>query len=437
MAVRNSWVEKYVAMAHGLQKATAAEERKWKCRRMKDGWRIEAPDGGTTMLHLTYSDSAAEKLARGDLTNLGFFDDWIAIEERRHEEKLARLEEERKAAEVRAQRLSEQSTATIRAAGGYMVEPEPPDFGWVLSKEHPAPMGRFMLVTPELATALLERNSKNRPIYKANVKTFKDFMQEGLWRFTHEAVALDQNGTLQDGQHRLTAIQESGVAQGLLIYVGMPPENFAVIGTGKVRNNADTLGLATEGDLGRKASVVRLVYIYRNIGIKSPRSAKLTNGVCFDMWAGDADRYVHALRWGSRIGKRSSIQGSAAAAAAYLLFHDMGDDNPCVAEFLSGLEFKVDERTGDPRGLLHRHMDNARERKQRLPHYAQLALIIKTWNMVVSDEVVDRRTHLRWADDQKLPRILNLAAVSATPRFLVKSPDVAPVFQSPELLAVA
>jgi hypothetical protein len=431
VATRNSWVEKYVAMANGLQKATAAEERKWKCRRMKDGYRIEAPDGGTTMLHMTYSDSAAEKLARGDLSNLGFFDDWIALEEKRNTEKVARLEAERKQAEVRAQQLSERSVATVRAAGGYMVEAEAPDFGWALSKDHPAPMCRYMLVTPALAAALLERNSRNRPIYKANVRTFKDFMEEGLWRFTHEAVALDQNGILQDGQHRLTSIVESGVPQGILIFVGMPPENFSVIGTGKTRNNADTLGLITEGNLGQKASVVRLVSMYRHIGARSPKGAKVSNGMCFEMWAADADRFIHAMRWGQRIGKRSAIQTSAAAAAAYLLFHDHGDENEFVAEFLYGLEYKVDERTGDPRGLLHRHMDNAKDRGQRLPHYAQLALIIKTWNMVVSDEVVDRRTHLRWAEDQKLPRILNLAAVSATPRFLVKpvSPSVTPTFQ--------
>lgn len=401
-----------------------------------NGYKIARPDGKTVQVHLTPSDVNHYKSVIRRLNEAGFEDEERDFLEKRLKAAQEECERLAKEAAAKAEVIARNNKAVHRAAGAYMTEPEEPDFAWALSTEHPAPMMRYMTITPDLAKALMERNSANRPIYKQNVKVFADAIADGHWLFTHQAVAVDKNGVLQDGQHRLQAVIDSDTAGAMPVWVGMEPRNYAVIDTGKFRSNADTLGRITEGNLGQKASVIRLVFMYTNLG-HANRGIKIDNATAFEMWESDADRFKYALAWGQRIGRKSSITASAAAAAAYLLFREHGDENPHVIEFLSGLEYKVDERTGDPRGLLHRYLD-LKAKRERPPHYGQLTLLIDTWNMVVSDLVVDKRTNLRWTPERKkLPRILSLDKRSATPRFLVPAvtPTVTPAFVQPELKA--
>lgn len=382
-----------------------------------NGYKIIRPDGKTVQVHLTPSDVNHYKSVLRRLNEC----DFEAAERELLERKLVEREEENrrlvKEAEERARLMARNNKALVGAAGSYMVEPEAPDPDWVLSKEHPAPWVRYMTITPELADLLLtERNTHNRPIYKANVRAFKEIMAEKKWRFTHQGVALDQTGTLQDGQHRLAGIVESDEPQALLVFVGMDPENFTDIDTGKDRSGADTLGIVTKGDLGRKNSMVRLVNLYTNVGANV--RTKLSNREIFEGWTGDADRLQYALNWGVRIGRKTKVNYSAAAAAAYLLFKLHGDEHPMVEQFLLGLEYRPDERSGDPRVLLHRYVQEAFEKSKRVPNYGQLALIIDTWNMCADGVVVTKRTHLRWSKDRKLPRIAQIGATSAAPTFL-------------------
>jgi len=69
------------------------------------------------------------------------------------------------------------------------------------------------LITPEIAADMLTRNDGNRPLRPRTWQGYAKDMLAGKWRQTHEAIAVTTSGRLINGQHRLTAVVHSGLAQ--------------------------------------------------------------------------------------------------------------------------------------------------------------------------------------------------------------------------------
>jgi hypothetical protein len=69
--------------------------------------------------------------------------------------------------------------------------------------------------------------------------------------------------TLQDGQHRLTAIVETNQAQLMYVAVGMDPDSFDVIDTGRTRCYGDA-GAMGHHDTNVLGSTLRMCYAYIN-----------------------------------------------------------------------------------------------------------------------------------------------------------------------------
>lgn len=71
----------------------------------------------------------------------------------------------------------------------------------------------YELITPEIASAMLENNPNNRSVSNGTVKSYAEDMLAGNWdENTGVAISVDANGNLRDGQHRLEAIVLSGVS---------------------------------------------------------------------------------------------------------------------------------------------------------------------------------------------------------------------------------
>src|SRR3954453_8673381 len=76
-------------------------------------------------------------------------------------------------------------------------------------------------VTVPVAQALLSMNTGNRPIIEKWVKTLADRMRRGAWILTGNTVIVASEGILNDGQHRLHAVVESGVTVPMDIRFGI------------------------------------------------------------------------------------------------------------------------------------------------------------------------------------------------------------------------
>ena len=93
-----------------------------------------------------------------------------------------------------------------------------------------------VLVTPKLAAETLEHNSNNRNLTPARVDEFTYLMKNGLFQCTHQGIALDNNGEIIDGQHRLAAVVKSGCSVYMLVSKGLPESSRLAVDTGKARS---------------------------------------------------------------------------------------------------------------------------------------------------------------------------------------------------------
>lgn len=109
-----------------------------------------------------------------------------------------------------------------------------------------------MELTPEIALRWLnDHNTHNRPLRQHLVQKYAQAMARGEWILTAEPIAFsrpyrdsehkDQGVTLINGQHRLWAVVESGVAIQATVWWGCEPEEFSVIDQNAPRTFGDVL----------------------------------------------------------------------------------------------------------------------------------------------------------------------------------------------------
>lgn len=151
-------------------------------------------------------------------------------------------------------------------------------------------------IDPGFAQALLEASAEisQRTMIERRVAMFAADMTHGNWRLTHQAVAIDPDGRVLDGQHRLTAIVRSGVTVPMMVCTDADPATFGVIDTGKARTPSDALKIAGFGNVNMKASIARLVLTYdrvRGTRYSFATAARLvTSSEIQEMFLEDLDR---------------------------------------------------------------------------------------------------------------------------------------------------
>jgi hypothetical protein len=98
------------------------------------------------------------------------------------------------------------------------------------------------LVTPQLASEWLEKNNTgNRNIRKGDVEILRAIIAQGLWEPTHQGIGFYDDGTVADGQHRLTAIVQAGISVWVNVTTGLPRRAIHAIDGGLIRTNLDRL----------------------------------------------------------------------------------------------------------------------------------------------------------------------------------------------------
>ncbi len=100
----------------------------------------------------------------------------------------------------------------------------------------------FTEITPELAREWLMRNKRNRTLNRDFVDKLKKTIVEGGWQpNTADHIAFYEDSTLANGQHRLTAIMESGVTVRSKIDYDIPKSASICIDSGRKRSFSDNV----------------------------------------------------------------------------------------------------------------------------------------------------------------------------------------------------
>jgi hypothetical protein len=96
-----------------------------------------------------------------------------------------------------------------------------------------------VLVTPDYASKLLEKNTDNRKIRVQVVNQLVEVIKNGAWCLTHQGIAISEDGVILDGQHRLSAIVKSNIAVKMAVSTDVPKEAFKAIDIGVKRTLQD------------------------------------------------------------------------------------------------------------------------------------------------------------------------------------------------------
>lgn len=422
MSTRSTW-------SHELaERARTAGWRVIKPRSLGGAYKVymspcdQATCNHILQLHLTSSDMNAHRVAEREMIAHGLIGLEVKAEKNRAAERAARLEADRRDAERKAAETEKQSAAIRRAAGG----PEYVPNSW-FTAQYPAPVTRKVMMTPAQAQWLFDNfNTSNRPFYRHTRDDYYNIIKAGKWRLTHQGCAMDWNGVLQDGQHRLSAITKAGVDVPILFSCGMDPDNFKAIDTPMQRTSAQLLSKEGHSSTRHLAAVIKLIWVF-DCDDRARARDKLTNDQIFDSLGADKDAITASVAAGIRLygvnkTRTTGVNATALSAAHYLLTRANGPDNPYVAAFLDGLAHErkaLDRRLAldeyDPRVKLRNYLGNARANRKNVKALDQLCLTVITWNHVVGGR---RREYLRWAPNQPIPRITTIAPGSRCPMWL-------------------
>lgn len=102
-------------------------------------------------------------------------------------------------------------------------------------------------ISPGVAKSYLEKNKCNRSMSRLHKDKLSRAMQAGEFRTTHQGIAFDVNGDLVDGQHRLTAVVDSGKTVTMLVTRGLPMEAKPLVDN-QIRTRSIFDGLSMAGD---------------------------------------------------------------------------------------------------------------------------------------------------------------------------------------------
>ncbi|MFC8463365.1 hypothetical protein [Streptomyces sp. NPDC057250] len=121
-----------------------------------------------------------------------------------------------------------------------------------------------MYVTPEIAQDWLDyRNvSHNRAVSHVTVRTYARRIKASKFKCTHQGIGFNREGFLIDGQHRLLAIIQTGIAVRLFVIPfveGMDDMTFDVLDNGLRRNAAQLIKASYGGSIANAAKYLGVV----------------------------------------------------------------------------------------------------------------------------------------------------------------------------------
>lgn len=136
----------------------------------------------------------------------------------------------------------------------------------------------WTLVTPEMATAMLNRMMQNRTLSGARVSQYARDMKNKRWTRNPSPICIAPSGELMDGQHRLWAVIESDTPVLFKIEQDVPEEVMESIDTGRIRTFADLCVIQLDQrNATAFGAAVRLMYRYDNKTLTVNRRPPISN----------------------------------------------------------------------------------------------------------------------------------------------------------------
>lgn len=202
-----------------------------------------------------------------------------------------------------------------------------------VSPDNPTGMfSRVELVEPERAARLLaeSENVPQRKVRSHRVESYSAQRAKGRWKLHHQGLALDVNGVVRDGRHRLTMVAR-GLPTVFNVTYNVPVDGVLHVDEQQVRSTRDALGMAGIGTYTDSIISSCRAFLtlpgYRNIGSRSLPREELVAGL---------QRWAEPLEWVEvRAARIKFVTRSVRAVLARASLHE---DRTRLGEFCQVLK---------------------------------------------------------------------------------------------------
>lgn len=239
-----------------------------------------------------------------------------------------------------------------------------------------SPAVEIVDVTPELAETWLSRNPNNRNIRRAVVDGYARDIEAGRWRLNGETIKFGPRGQLLDGQHRLSAVAQTGATVPMVVVRDLADDVMVTVDTGAKRSYADALKLAGEENTSTLAAVVRRAVMWER-GMRTNTGAIRPTALEMDDFLERQPGIRASADLASRLASRERLPASV-IGLCHFLFAQLDSDS--ATWFFLRVADGDGIPAADPIAVLRNRVTRLRVSGGRINETEGLALTIRAWN---------------------------------------------------------
>lgn len=267
-------------------------------------------------------------------------------------------------------------------------------------------------MTPTLAQELLRGNVKNRSLREAISNNYLTDMRDGSWMFTGDPIRIAPDGTLLDGQHRLTAAaaMPNNWSTPMLVIDGLSKDTQLVMDQGRKRSAGQQLQLLGYKDAAMVAAVATRLIMWHERGSMS-RTAERTITTAEVQAYVVANPAVPLLVADNMTSLRATLMTPSVVGAFLVLTSQI--DHAEAVNFVDRLADGVELKRGSPiLALRERNIRNKADRRTDSDR-SQLGLLIKAWNAHLDGKQISKMSmpHGGAFTDDNFPTIKKCGSV--------------------------
>ena len=244
------------------------------------------------------------------------------------------------------------------------------------------------------ALEYLEHMVPNRNVLQSNVDPIARDLEQGRWTVNGQTIKFDKDGYLCDGQHRLTACLQAGVALDTIVVRGLSKRAFTTFDIQQTRGFRHYLETAGQSNASHIAAALKVLWIISHgvVGkLVTPSNTELEA-----YWLANSSVGKLQSSWGPL---KDILPPSTSIAVGYLL---RNVDETKADLFLEKLQTGENLSGGDPILVARNYLMSIRhgERKRTSGGYGQVyttaALLINAWNAWRKGTKVGSPSKLSW-----------------------------------------
>lgn len=252
------------------------------------------------------------------------------------------------------------------------------------------PAAIVITVTPELAAALLKRNTRNRKLRERAVGDYARDIAAGHWSLNGEALKVAVNGDVLDGQHRLHAVIQAGVSVDMFIVVDLDEAAQETMDSGRKRTTADVLSLRAEENSTTLAAVLRRVWAWKQGDHRFKGRQAPTTAECAQL-LGEHPEIRRSAEIAARTRKAFPHVPQSVLGTCHFLFNAIDADE--TAWFFQRIGDGAELPLGHPVLALRNRLTSERLDGLRMSEDRHMAYLIRTWNALRDGRELGRLQH--------------------------------------------